>query len=48
MKINWENYIFHVGKWNFEPTGDSAHTTESLALEKTLLVTFFLYLIIYI
>ena len=41
MKINWKNYIFHGRKLNFEPTGHSALTTESLSLEKTLLVISF-------
>ena len=34
MKMNWEKLIFHWKKWNFEPTGNLAHTTEIVALGK--------------
>ena len=37
MKVNWEKLIFHWEKWNFEPTGNSVHTTEIVALAKALL-----------
>ena len=37
MKMNWEKLIFHWEKWNFEPNGNSVHTTEILALGKALL-----------
>ena len=37
MKMNWEKLIFHWEKWNFEPTGNSVHTTEIVALGKALL-----------
>ena len=32
MKMNLEKLIFHWEKWNFEPIGDSVHTTGYLAL----------------
>ena len=31
MKIDSEKWNFHWEKWNFEPVGDSVHTTEYLA-----------------
>ena len=31
-----EKYVFHREKWNFEHTGNSVHTAESLALGKVL------------
>ena len=34
MKMNWEKLIFYWEKWNFEPTGNSVHTTEIVALGK--------------
>ena len=37
MKVNWEKLIFHWEKRNFEPTGNSVHTTEIVALAKALL-----------
>ena len=32
--MNWEKYVFHWEKWNFEPTGNSAHTAEIFGLRK--------------
>ena len=49
MKMkNREKCIFHWEKWNFERTGNSVHTTEYLALGKTLLVRLYLKVKIYI
>ena len=36
LSMNWEKYVFHWKKWNFEPIMNSAHTAELLALLKTL------------
>ena len=35
--MNWEKYVFHLDKWNFELIGYSAHVTDFLALVKVLL-----------
>ena len=48
MKMNWENLIFHWEKWNFEPIGNSLHTTVYLALGKTLLTRLYLKVKVYI
>ena len=32
--MNWEKYIFHCAKWNFEPIAYSDHTAGFLALGK--------------
>ena len=37
LSINSEKYVFHLGKWNFELVGYSAHITDFLALVKVLL-----------
>ena len=37
LSINWEKYVFHLDKWNFELIGYSAHNTDILALVKVLL-----------
>ena len=42
MKMNWEKLIFDWEKWNFEPTGNSVHTTEIVALGKALLARLYL------
>ena len=42
MKRNWKKLIFHWGKWNFKPTGNSVHTTEIMALGKALLARLYL------
>ena len=34
--MNWEKYVFHWEKLNFEPIGNSAQKAEFLALGKTL------------
>ena len=34
--MNWEKYILHWEKWDFEPIMDSAHMAELLALFKAL------------
>ena len=36
LSANWENLIFHWEEWNFEPTTNSAHTTELSVLGKAL------------
>ena len=28
MEMNWKKWIFHWGKWSFEPNGLSVHITE--------------------
>ena len=35
--MNWEKWIFHLEKWNFERIGSSVRTAEYLALGKALL-----------
>ena len=47
MKVNWEKLIFHWEKWNFEPTGNSVHTTEIVALGKALLARLYLKVKVY-
>ena len=47
MKMNWEKLIFYWEKWNFEPTGNSVHTTEIVALGKTLLARLYLKVKVY-
>ena len=37
LSINWEKYVFHLDKWNFELVGYSAHITNFLAIVKVLL-----------
>ena len=37
-------YVFHWEKWNFEPIGSFAHTTEFLTIGKALLILLLLYL----
>ena len=37
LSINWEKYVFHFDKWNFELAGYSAHITDYLVLVKVLL-----------
>ena len=48
MKMNWEKLIFHWEKWNFEPTGNSGHTTEIVVLGKALLAMLYLKMKVYI
>ena len=47
IKRIWEKIIFHWEKWNFEPTGNSVHTTEIVALGKTLLARLYLKVKVY-
>ena len=47
MKMNWEKLIFHWEKWNFQPTGNSVHTTEIVALGKALLARLYLKVKVY-
>ena len=47
MKMNWEKLIFYWEKWNFEPTGNSVHTTEIVALGKALLARLYLKVKVY-
>ena len=42
-----EKSIFHIEKYNFEPIGNSVHTTEYLAFAKDLLARLYLTDIIY-
>ena len=37
LSINWEKYVFHLDKWNFELIGYTAHITDFLGLGKVLL-----------
>ena len=37
LSINWEKYVSHFDKWNFELIGYSAHITDYLVLVKVLL-----------
>ena len=32
--MNWENYVFHWKKWNFEPIMNSVHTADLLVFNK--------------
>ena len=41
---NWENYVFHWEKWNFEPVWNFAPTKEFLTLGKALLTLLPFYL----
>ena len=36
VSMNMEKYVFQLEKLNFEPTANSAHTAERLALGKAL------------
>ena len=36
LSAKWEKLIFHCEEWNFEPTANSAHTTELSVLGKAL------------
>ena len=36
LSMNWEKYIFHWEKWDFEPIMNSAHMAESLKRPKAL------------
>ena len=36
LSKNWKKYVLHWEKCNFEHIGNSVHTTEFLALGKTL------------
>ena len=47
MKLNWEKLIFHWEKWKFEPTGNSEHTTEIVALGKAVLARLYLKVKVY-
>ena len=47
MKMNWEKLIFYWEKWNFEPTGNSVHTTEIVALGKARLARLYLKVKVY-
>ena len=48
MKMKWEKWNFHCKKLNFEPTGNSVHTSEYLALGKALLARLYQQLKVYI
>ena len=47
IKRTWEKIIFHWEKWNFEPTGNSVHTTEIVALGMALLARLYLKVKVY-
>ena len=47
LSMNWEKLIFHWEKWNFEPTGNSVHTTDIVALGKALLARLYLKVKVY-
>ena len=36
LSVNWDKYVFHEEKWNFEPIANSAHLVKNLALGKAL------------
>ena len=38
LSMNWDEYVFHREKWNFESTGNSAYTAEILSSGKALLI----------
>ena len=46
--MNWEKYVFHLDKWNFESIGYSVHNADFLALvnlemiSKVLIILFLL------
>ena len=48
LKMNMEEEIFHFEKYNFEPVGNSVHTTEYLVFGKDLLARLYLTLKVYI
>ena len=37
LSMNWEKYIFHWEKWDFEPIMNSAHMAELFALVEALI-----------
>ena len=47
MRVKCEKLIFHWEKWNFEPTGNSVHTAEIVALRKILLARLYLKVKVY-
>ena len=47
VKMNREKLIFHWKKWNVEPTGNSVHITEIVALGKALLARLYLKVKVY-
>ena len=47
LSMNWEKLIFQWEKWNFEPTGNSLHTTEILAFGKAILASLYVKLKLY-
>ena len=46
LSKNWEKYVFHWEKWNFEHIWNFAHTAEILALGQALNI-YIEYLMIY-
>ena len=36
LSMNWENYVFHWKKWNFEPITNSVHTAEIKTLNESM------------
>ena len=44
LSKNWVKYLFHLEKWNFEPTGNFAYNIGFLTLRKALLILLPLYL----
>ena len=38
LSMNWIKYVFYLEKWNFETTGNFAHITKFLTLQKALLI----------
>ena len=38
LSMNWVKYNFHLEKWNFEPTGNFAHTIGFLTIRKALII----------
>ena len=44
LSKNWVKYLFHLEKWNFQPTGNFAYNTGFLTLRKALLILLPLYL----
>ena len=44
LSKNWVKYLFHLEKWNFEPTGNFVYNTGFLTLRKALLILLPLYL----
>ena len=45
LSMNWETFVLHLERWNFEPIMNSVHTTKSLALRKALIknIDYFMY-----